>query len=265
MCLVEGCNGKIQCKGYCNKHYRQITKHGMLLSQLRAIPKICSVEGCEDLVNCKGFCQKHYKQMNKYGRILERTVNDPNEIVIEDNIATMYLYNRDCEEIATTIFDAQFVDDISNYMWSLHNNGYVVSSWFDENNIRHSMSLHRAIMYLSNGYTIDETLQIDHEDLNKLNNLRSNLRMCTGSQNEMNKIKATGQYSSRHKGVTWHITTSKWRASIRFNNKQIYLGHFDDENDAARAYNAAAITYHKEFARLNDVPDKINLEDAINL
>jgi len=47
--------------------------------------------------------------MMKYGRILERTINDPNKIIIEDNIATMYLYNADCEEIATTIFDAQLL------------------------------------------------------------------------------------------------------------------------------------------------------------
>ena len=264
MCLVEGCNGKIQCKGYCNKHYRQITKHGMLLSQLKAIPNICSIEECEDLAKCKGFCQKHYVQIKKYGRIV-RTVNDPNEIVIEDEIVTMYLYDNECEEIATTIFDVQFVDYISEYKWSLHNKGYVVASYRDEDKIQHNVSLHRAIMYLSNGHKIDETLPVDHKDLNKLNNLLTNLRMCTGSQNEMNKTKSVGQYSSIYKGVTWHIPTQKWRASIRFNGNRIYLGYFDDENDAARAYNVAAILYHKEFARLNDVPGKINLEDAINL
>lgn len=139
MCLVEGCNGKIQCRGYCNKHYRQITKHGMLLSQIKAIPKICSIDGCDDLVNCKGYCQKHYKQMKKYGRIV-RTVKDPNEIIIEDNIAIMYLYNGDCEEIATTIFDAQFINFISDYKWALHNSGYVVSSWYDECGAQHNMS-----------------------------------------------------------------------------------------------------------------------------
>ncbi len=102
--MVKDCNGKIQCRGYCNKYYRQITKHGMLLSQIIKTPNICSVDGCDDLVKYKGFCQKHYVQVKKYGRIV-RTVNDPNEFVIEDNIVTMYLYNFDCEEIVTTIFD----------------------------------------------------------------------------------------------------------------------------------------------------------------
>lgn len=264
MCLVEGCIGKIQCRGYCNKHYRQITKYGMLLNQIIKIPNICSVDGCNALVNCNGFCQKHYVQIKKYGRIV-RTVNDPNEIVIEDNIAIMYLYDADCEEIATTIFDTQFIEFISNYKWSLHNTGYVVAGYRDENDVRHQMLLHRAIMYLSNGFSIDDNLQVDHEDTNKLNNLRNNLRMCTGSQNEMNKDKSPGQYSSIYKGVTWHIPTQKWRASIKFNGKRLYLGNFDDEIDAARSYNFAAIKYHKEFARLNIIPEEIDFKVAVNM
>jgi hypothetical protein len=118
-------------------------------------------------------------------------------------------------------------------------------------------------MYLSNNFSIDDILQVDHKDLNKLNNLRSNLRMCTGSQNEMNKNKSSGQHSSTYKGVTWHIPTQKWRTSIRFNGKRIYIGYFVDEIVAARAYNGAAIKYHGEFARLNIIPEIFS--EAVNL
>ncbi len=117
-------------------------------------------------------------------------------------------------------------------------------------------------MHLSNNFSIDDTLQVDHKDTNKLHNLRTNLRMCTGSQNEMNKDKFSGQYSNFCEVVVWYIPTQKWRASIRFNGKRIYLGHFDDETDVARAYNSAAIKYRKEFARLNIVPEVFKKESG---
>ena len=59
--------------------------------------------------------------------------------------------------------------------------------------------------------------------------------------------------SSKYKGVTcfWH--TRKWRAYIHMGKKIKHLGYFDYEIDAALAHNAAALQYHGEFARLNEI------------
>ena len=93
--------------------------------------------------------------------------------------------------------------------------------------------------------------QTDHKDRNGLNNQRSNLRPATTSQNHGNMPKFRGTYTSQFKGVYWHKKARKWRAQIGVNSKQIHLGWFTDEIEAAKAYDRAAVKYFGEYALLN--------------
>lgn len=90
--------------------------------------------------------------------------------------------------------------------------------------------------------------EVDHWDGNGLNNRRSNLRDATHAQNGGNARKHPG-CSSRFKGVYW--SKGKWQAQIGVNHRTRYLGRFDSEVDAGRAYDAAALDAWGEFARLN--------------
>ena len=92
---------------------------------------------------------------------------------------------------------------------------------------------------------------VDHNDHNSLNNSRINLRLATLSQNSANRRITIADCSSKYKGVHQRKDSDKWVARIGHNGKRIYLGRFDNEIDAAKAYDTAAKLYHGEFAALN--------------
>lgn len=105
--------------------------------------------------------------------------------------------------------------------------------------------LHRLI--------IETDRVIDHINGDGLDNRRANLRPCLRRENVLNSAKTGLPTTSRYKGVCWLSRTRKWQAYIKVNRKQRSLGYFDNEVDAALAYNAAARIEFGEFAWLNPV------------
>ena len=96
--------------------------------------------------------------------------------------------------------------------------------------------------------------EVDHKDLDKLNNQKYNLRQATRAQNARNQG-LTAANKSGYKGVCWFKPQKKWLAKIRTGEKnQKIIGYFNCKIEAAKAYNAAALKYHGEFARLNQIP-----------
>jgi hypothetical protein len=77
------------------------------------------------------------------------------------------------------------------------------------------------------------------------------LRLATPSHNSCNSRRDKSKTYSRYRGVSFSKRKGKWFATIRHNGKKIWLGYFDDELSAARAYDEAAKKHHGEFARLN--------------
>ena len=96
----------------------------------------------------------------------------------------------------------------------------------------------------------DNKPYVDHIDGVPSHNFVSNLRWCTRSENMQNQKSNPGS-SSQFKGVSFHKLTKKWRANIRIDGNLKYLGLFENEEDAARAYDAVAKEVHGDFARFN--------------
>jgi hypothetical protein len=97
---------------------------------------------------------------------------------------------------------------------------------------------------------------VDHRDGNGLNNQKHNLRPATPTQNSWNR--KAQKHSSKYKGVHFMKANRKWMASIRLEGKKKHLGYFENEFDAAMAYDAAAAANFGNFARTNKMEGLLN-------
>lgn len=102
--------------------------------------------------------------------------------------------------------------------------------------------MHREIMGTPKG------MDTDHIDRNGLDNRKCNLRICTRSQNNHNRQPRT-DCDSRYKGVAKQ--RKRWMAHIQYNGRSIFLGEYDTEIEAAKAYDKKAKEFFGEFARPN--------------
>lgn len=102
------------------------------------------------------------------------------------------------------------------------------------------MSVHRVV---AKAFLDDysEDLQVDHIDGNTINNHISNLRMLTGSENSRAHRDVNKNSSSKYRGVFWDKEKGKWRSAIGLSGDKFYLGSYNNERDAAIAYNNKAI------------------------
>lgn len=150
------------------------------------------------------------------------------------------------------LVDDEDFEELSKYSWqatkSKHSKNFRATrrtpgGRFDK---RYYVAMHRMVLNIN-----DSKIQIDHIDRDPLNNQKSNLRICTNSQNQQNRKKQL-KCSSKYKGVSLDKRRRKWYSYIR-TEKLKSLGYFHSEIEAAKAYNEAAKKYFGEFALLNDV------------
>lgn len=99
---------------------------------------------------------------------------------------------------------------------------------------------------------------VDHRNRCGIDNQKENLRVCSNAQNAWNRAVNQTKRTSKYKGVYFDKSRAgvkPWQAGINCHKKAIRLGWFATENEAAQAYNDAALRYHGEYAYLNEIQD----------
>ena len=162
------------------------------------------------------------------------------------------------------LYDAEDEDKVSAHKWSVvpkstireYNQFYVMASipHPDGNKRKTTIRLHRLIMDTPIG------METDHINGNGLDNRKSNLRVCTKSENQRNRG-AHVNNTSGYKGVVYMKKSKRmknpykkpWRARIgsEGRGKKLNIGHYATKEEAARAYDAKAKELHGEYAYLN--------------
>lgn len=157
------------------------------------------------------------------------------------------------KEIKLTQGKVALVDDnmfeyLSQWKWYVYKCG---NKFYAARNIKISKCKIRLI--LMHRFITDNKntkMHTDHINGNGLDNRIINLRICTHSQNSINRG-APINNKTGYKGVSYDKKSNKFKAQIRVNKKNITLLTTNNLIDAARAYNQAAQKYHGEFAKLN--------------
>jgi len=192
--------------------------------------------------------------MNVY-RHLTTTKTDKELIIMDDQLLPKSNPNCQALRIKLTqgkhaLVDAEDYEYLNQWKWLADNKK---NTYYAARNVRLGVHgvwrlvyMHRVIL------GPPKNKKVDHKDGNGLNNQRYNIRVCTHKQNMQNQTPQTGR-SSKFKGVRKRKDSKKWAAYIKKNKKQISLGCFASEIDAAIAYNKKATELFGEFARINEI------------
>lgn len=180
-------------------------------------------------------CNKHYLQVRRHGKVFV-TSRDKRPVIIEGNTAKIPLGLGAKDGYA--LVDRGF-SYLANDNWRKTHYGYAVRS-IDKK------LLHHVIQPIEKGYVTD------HIDGNTLNNLVSNLRVCSQADNSKNQAVKSNN-TTGYKGVCYDKKLKKYVARVKSNYRYYSAGYFVDAVEAARAYNILAEKLHGEYARLNNV------------
>ncbi len=141
-------------------------------------------------------------------------------------------------------------EELNNHKWCalIKGRNIYARRTVKEGGVERTILLHRHILGIN-----DNSIFIDHEDHDGLNCQRSNLREATSSMNSQNQRKQLNR-SSLYKGVSKILRVfaqPTFVSKINIKRKQIHIGYFKCEVEAARAYDAKAKELFGEFANLN--------------
>lgn len=138
-------------------------------------------------------------------------------------------------------FDKCDYDKIKDYCW-LSDGNYIIARKGDKN-----VRLSRVIMGVAN---TNDSVLVDHKNHNTYDNRKCNLRIVDTQKNAMNKR----LLDSNTSGITGvRFENEKWVAYIKVDYQKIWLGAFDNFEDAVKARKDAEEKYFGEYSYDNSM------------
>ncbi|KWN80831.1 hypothetical protein WM24_23635 [Burkholderia ubonensis] len=141
------------------------------------------------------------------------------------------------------LLDAEDLALVMDVTWFCNSGGYMQGRKRVDGQ-RKTILMHREVMRLMPG----DKRVVDHINGNRSDNRKSNLRICTNAENQRNRGKNKNN-TSGFKGVTFHKFSRLWKAMIKVDGKDIFLGYYRTPEEAHEAYCSGAEKYHGRFAK----------------
>lgn len=152
------------------------------------------------------------------------------------------------------VVDEDDYEALLGFNWCAERRGRHSSIWYATTKVWHpTAGKNRTTAYMHNFVLAPTagTLVVDHINGNGLDNRKANLRLISRKLNTARSRSNAPTKTSRYKGVYWNTRKSGWEAALGVNGKKHVLGLFDDEETAAKAYDAAASAHFGPLAYTN--------------
>jgi len=160
------------------------------------------------------------------------------------------------------LVDDEDYEELNKYNWyafrsKLEDSYYAARRILLNDGRSRTIFMHRIIVGVHKGK------ETDHVNGNGLDNQRANLRLVTGSQNQQNR-KIGKNNTSGYKGVTWNKKDKLWRAVIKINGIEKYLGGYKNKLEAAMKWTEEKLNKLAEINSKKKIPRYFAIKDFVN-
>lgn len=152
--------------------------------------------------------------------------------------------------VAYSLVDEEDYENAMKYKWNSFGDGYARGTFKGTSIFLHQFVLGKA----------PDNMVIDHINGDKLDNRKENLKFATKNQNGQNRPKAKNA-SSQYIGVSHDTRSCKWKAQSHFEGRNMSLGSFDDELEAAKKYDTFVLVHFGKDARTNGLVEYDDVKD----